>query len=466
MEHKPDMNEIDENLDILKKAAKKVRAPKLSEEILISAISASSKSSIRERLSLLKPQQRFSLAGVAAAVVVGLAITPLLQPATKPDGFHLTLGSQKAGTNNPSLTAATGAQAQLDLSAAELSDAASYGPMIGAPWLDKNYFLASTKISDHAGSGTVYRVENLGDTDSLTKALARYFGLNEKLISKETGARSDSAQGNYHVGNYLDGGVSLNTYDYGSLQFSYYDSSAWAQGPCLHTEQAKVPVDIYGNPTKESDPSNTSKSYCTVFEQLTPDFPSDKVAALQVVRLAKMVGLEIEPEDVAINRTKDYLSASLRLRAGSDETSYSWYVNWGNTGKIQNAAGNAVRFAPVANVQTVSALDAVSRMTDGRWYASMSSTHYRFPTEHWNEKFETVKPKEPIEPSRRSRIVVEMAESVAVTVVDSSGQEWIVPGYAMYQDRGINAIVAVEDGVIDLPKDWPLLPSDFGQVIY
>lgn len=451
------MNEADENLTNLKKAAGVPRAPKLSEDILHSATKSLSKSGWRERVGLLKKQNRLSLAGVATAVVLGLLVTPLVHPAITSEGFHLTLGAQQpsGGEANPtiSVSQAQGSKALSDSIGPRFSDMQSYYPMIGSPWLDQTYFLPSTKISDQPGSGTVYRVENLTDTESLAKKLSEFFGLNERLITKEIGALGSSADGNYHVANYQDAGVYLSTFDYGSLQFSFFDPSAWVEGPCLHTEEAKTPVDLYGNPTKESDPSNTSKSYCTVFKRPTPEFPNDKEAQLQVAQLAKKVGMKFDPEDVTINRTKDYLSAQVRLLAGGDETSYTWYVNWGNTGKIQNASGSVIRFAPVANLKTVSPIDAVSRMTDGRWYATMSGSLYRYPSAHWNEKFETVTPKEPIESFRKTRIVVELAMAISATVVDASGQEWIVPGYAMYQDKGITAIVALEDGVIELPEN-------------
>lgn len=457
------MNETKDELDLLREAARKVRAPRLSEELLHAATKDNRSATMREKMRLAAPAQRLSFASVAATLVACLAIAPALLSENNSKEFHLSLGSDQhsAGTSMGLLAnSAVGALADGSVSMTD----GSYTSMNQQAWLDNSYFLPSTRISDQRGSGTVYRVDDIGNTETLARALATYFGLNKNLITNEIGDASASLV-KYHVSNLNGNDKSLSTYDFQGLQFSYFDPNAYIHGPCLHTAEAKVPVDLDGNPTKESDPNNTSKSYCTVYGEIEPRFPTNAEAQRQVVELADAVGIKLDPKQVVIQRYKDYFYATVTLKAGTDSTSYQWFVNWQNSGKIGSAGGHVIRFVPVKNLVTVSALDAVGRLTDGRWHAQMAGEHYRFPSAHWNDKFEVVKPDAPIDPTRRNRYVVELAEQVATTVVDSSGQPWIVPGYAMYLDSGIYAVVGLEDGVIDLPEVSTLVPSDSGYIV-
>jgi hypothetical protein len=61
------------------------------------------------------------------------------------------------------------------------------------------------------------------------------------------------------------------------------------------------------------------------------------------------------------------------------------------------------------------------------------------------------------------KLTVERAEKALLSIWDSVGDVWLVPGFIMINDQGwFNAVISLIDGVIALPKEPEIgiMPSE------
>jgi hypothetical protein len=62
------------------------------------------------------------------------------------------------------------------------------------------------------------------------------------------------------------------------------------------------------------------------------------------------------------------------------------------------------------------------------------------------------------------QLTVERAEATMLSVWDSSGNYWLVPGYVLFNDQGwFDSVISLEEGVIELPEPMVMLPMDENQ---
>jgi hypothetical protein len=58
-------------------------------------------------------------------------------------------------------------------------------------------------------------------------------------------------------------------------------------------------------------------------------------------------------------------------------------------------------------------------------------------------------------------LTINKSEAVLVSVVDSAGNMWLVPGYLLFNDQGwFDSIVSLEEGVIQLPEPYDVMPLE------
>jgi len=51
-----------------------------------------------------------------------------------------------------------------------------------------------------------------------------------------------------------------------------------------------------------------------------------------------------------------------------------------------------------------------------------------------------------------------------LSVWDSLGNYWLVPGYVLFNDQGwFDSVISLEEGVIELPEPMVMLPMDENQ---
>ena len=113
----------------------------------------------------------------------------------------------------------------------------------------------------------------------------------------------------------------------------------------------------------------------------------------------------------------------------------------------------------------------MARIKDGRWYGGVSSKYYEqyyrpigiarstdavalpAPDEESSDQ-----PVEPVEPEIVD-LTINRSEEVLVSVFDSAGNMWLVPGYLLFNDQGwFDSIVSLEEGVIQLPEPYDVMP--------
>ena len=147
--------EQDETIQALRKAAKAVRAPKLSESILENASLQVTKPGWREKLALASQRSRMSLMGAAAVVAVAALSVPLVQA---PNGnIRITLGSTASRESG-------------------LADEVLQGSskMSSAYWPQWGYeYFAGEDLSTDEGTRNVYRVVSSKSAAEMAKLLKK-----------------------------------------------------------------------------------------------------------------------------------------------------------------------------------------------------------------------------------------------------------------------------------------------------
>jgi hypothetical protein len=469
--------EQDKLIQELRKAAKPVRAPKLSEDALLAASNAPAKTSWRERVAMARRSTRFSLAGAAAVVAISA----------------LTLGSLNAGHANIHITlGSSGAQglsgaADSKVSSDMISPNQSYMPNFPS-----YNFIADRALSQSEGSGNVYRVDQAMSPSAIMKKLSSYFNVNGKV---ETNSWNQSGNNEVSSLSLVDGNLSLYVNEpLGQFYYSNADAQGW--GPCIREGKANVTVDENLNPNGSTDSSAAPTTYCEEHGAYTQTrLPSDSAAKAQALKIFSDLGLNVDASEISLDRYDDpsfaTLTATAALKLDGLPTSFEWTIVWANTGEISSVSGYEVKIVNIGTVSTVSPTAAVDRLADYRWTA-WSASNYSFAGLPWNiyktlgmpaglsDTSNVATPSVVAQPSdaptdqptpqepTKVDFTVKSSKAVLGTITDSSGQTWILPSYALYGDAnnetGILAgiVLAVQDGVIDLPT----MPAVMGTVRY
>jgi hypothetical protein len=149
-------------------------------------------------------------------------------------------------------------------------------------------------------------------------------------------------------------------------------------------------------------------------------------------------------------------------------------------GEITYVSGASFEIVERGEFGTVSPEDAVARIKDGRWYGGVSSKYYLQYSppvtalrdsatsgseglvgsdEMPAEESQPVDP-EPVEPTIVD-LKINKSEEVLVSVYDTSGNMWLVPGYLLFNDQGwFDSIVSLVEGVIQLPDPYTVMPIE------
>ena len=435
--------ENDELLAQLKKSAKTIRAPKLDESILENASASTTKTTWREKLALASNRSQFSLVGAAAAVaVLAISVSSLQAPNAN---IRITLGSSASGESRQSDQALTGSS-----------------KMGAAYWSQWGYeYFAGEDISKDEGTGNIYRVVGSKSAEEMAKLLKDYFAVAGNIsygdlsglgITGEDEGFAPSAGGpTTSTANLTNGGKSIYVSSQTVPYFSYFNEAAYKLGKCIKWNEAKVPVDEVGNPTEESDPTNTDTTYCQENAFVEPTLPTQDDAKSEAVEVFGALGLRVTKSDIQVKQMTDTMWATAPVKLNGKPIGFNWSITWGNTGEIYTIDGVAAKFDLVGTVQTISNASAVERLSDYRWrvsadesltWGTILSAYHGVGTEPKNgEVFEPIKKK------------VIKAIVTAGTLTDASGQMWIVPSVALYSDMGIAGIVTnVASGVLELPE--------------
>ncbi len=411
--------EPEDALDALKASAR-YRGIKLDESIIEAATKAPSKTTFRETLGIGSRLPGIFAGAAAALVIVGLVGGQVLN---KPQSFTLELG---ASSNR------TGA----------LSDEVADSKMAGSFWFDPSQteYVASDQLSTEGGEDLIYEITATMSAEELAKKIKQALSLDGEFDSVSYSA--DGVNGYSQEYSYLqlqNGSDYVYINDSQLLSFNYSNGEAWVTGKCLR---------------EETPPDMPESSYCVENAPVTPNLPSDSQATAEALKVFQSLGFETLASELSIHRGPDsvYITAPIKVEGRS--TGLNWDISWANSGKISSINGFAVEAVPVAKVPTISAKDAVKRMSDYRWMASAGSELYNYDATSSRSVTSSDSTADEIR-----RLTVERATPILAIIYDAKGKAYSVPSFAMYLESDTNPLVfvSVADGVIKLPEPivWP-----------
>lgn len=409
--------------------------PVLSESVVVEATMKSRKSPIGFRAA------RFSLVGAAAAVLaIGLALPGALAPQPL---FTLSSGQQGAPT------AMSGR--------AESADASV--KMIWPGWIQYNHI--ADGLSDQGGRGIVYEVRKVGDPLELLKKISQVFGITGEAKEDEWSSKefpSYSIQGeNFYVSVYWSGA-------------GYWNFGRWTNQP-ICTEPAP----------KEGDEGSDDRERCPAPQPNPQLIPSEARLVSEAIATFAKFDINISRDQLEIYRDDWGASVTVSNSYKGQPLPIDFYIGWGMDGKISYVSAASFEIVERGEFGTVSPMQAVDRIKDGRWYGGVSSKYYS----QYNRPIsamtkdasagvsegsigaavEPVEGAEPAEPEPMEPKIVDLkvnkSQSVLMSVYDSSGNMWLVPGYLLFNDQGwFDSIISLVEGVIQLPEPYTIMPIE------
>jgi hypothetical protein len=433
MAHKPDMNE--ENVLKRIKSADPASTVTIDDSVLDSSIASGS-------LKAKAARQRNTFFAAAGSGVLALSlITSLGLGQTSPTGL-ITLGQQASNA------AGYVSQAQAD------SSMTSEKMMWINPYI-YNY-VAGESLSDATSKAHVYKVELSGNPTSLLTKLAAVFGVDGEPTTQKIDMGTDASSYEFFTVGAQDGKAkTLNLSWIGSGSWWFSDPASYPQSEC--TDWAE---------------SEDGQKYCSIYaeQKPTPELvPTKSEAMSEAIRIFKSLGFNAKPEQIRVQSDQWGAWASASVQLNGEDTPIEWSVSWSSNGKISSVSGHSMKFVDKGEFKTISARDAVSRLSDWRYNGSLASSQYDkyfvqplsaygSPTTKDLTNDVAVDPgisiDQPVaEPSPTTiTVVVEKAIEVHVMIWDSTGSNWLVPGYIMTSDQGtLSPVYSLEDGVVALP---------------
>ena len=413
------MNE--ENLrNRIKAADPAAQAPLLSESVVVEATLKGKSAPIGFRAA------RFSLAGAAAAVLaVGLTLPSTLAP----QPLFTLAGAGPSGNQTGALSAAS-----------EVADA----KMIWPGWTQYNYL--TDGLSDEGGKGVVYEIRKVGDPIQILQKIADYFGIEGTPREDDWSTKeypSYSIQGeNFYLSVYWSGA-------------GYWNFGRWTnQVLCAEPAEGEAS-------TKDCIPPQSKP------EQI----PSEPELIEQTITTFAAFGIEVTEQQLTVQRDEWGAYVTVSNSHKGQPIPIDFYIAWDFQGKISSISAASFEIVERGEFGTVSPVDAVARIKDGRWYGGVSSKYYEqyyrpigiarstdavalpAPDEESSDQ-----PVEPVEPEIVD-LTINRSEEVLVSVFDSAGNMWLVPGYLLFNDQGwFDSIVSLVEGVIQLPEPYDVMP--------
>ena len=413
------MNE--ENLrNRIKAADPAAQAPLLSESVVVEATLKGKSAPIGFRAA------RFSLAGAAAAV---LAIGLTLPSTLAPQPLFTIAGAGPSGNQTGALSATS-----------EVADA----KMIWPGLIQYNYLTGG--LSDEGGRGVVYEIRKVGDPIQILQKVADYFGI---------------------VGTPKEDDWSTKEYPSYSIQGeNFYLSIYWSGAGYWN----------FGRWTNQVQCAEPAEGEATTKECITPQsnpelIPSKPELIEQTISTFAALGIEVTEQQLTVQRDEWGAYVTVSNSHKGQPIPIDFYIAWDFQGKISSISAASFEIVERGEFGTVSPVDAVARIKDGRWYGGVSSKYFEqyyrpigiarstdavalpAPDEGSSDQ-----PVEPIEPEIVD-LTINRSEEVLVSVFDSAGNMWLVPGYLLFNDQGwFDSIVSLEEGVIQLPEPYDVMP--------
>jgi len=376
--------------------------------------------SLLDRLNKLSPKLKFSSAAVVlAGAVVSIALVssfgaqPIIQLASSPGG----------GEN----------------SSAAMSESSEDKMMI-MPFTTYSY-VAGAGLSSDTGSGQVYKLSRTGDPESVLAKIAEVFGVQGSL--KKYPDFSDQNPGYFFSESndpwgYDDLNPTVSLWWSGTGSWNYYN-----------------PGDVTRSSSSCEEPD--ADGICPEWTEVLPTpelLPTRAEAIAKALEIFSATGLSVTESDLRIDYSEWGVYISAAMKVEGQPTSIEWYIGWSSNGEISFAGGHSVVAEAVGTFDTISAVQAVDRLDDWRWFGSAATSFYEKYQGNFGDI--SVRTDETIDPGLTEPEVVTLtivsAERALVSIWDAAGDVWLVPGLIMFNDQGwLSSVISVVEGVIALP---------------
>ena len=434
------MNDEQELRNRLKSADPSKSAPELNEGIVARAALSNRRGFASFRVA------RLTMA-VASLSIVGLAATTL----------SLNLGP----ANAPLFELASAGSSQTQMSADQSAESA---PMVSDKmfWQPFSYNYIAGELSKASGAGKVYQAEMVGNPQEILRSLAEIFGLSGEPKLDEW---STPEYPSYSI---QEQNRSLGIYFSGTASWYFSSWSDYDYG-CPAVESTESGADDGSEKMEEPQ-------YCE--PKPTPELiPSEQEIISQALEIYGAIGIKLESSQARVYRDDWGASVSFPNIQNGIETGQDYYLGWGMDGKLNYAGGSSFRLVERGEFNTVSPVDAVARISDGRWFGGAPSSYYQIAAASQEATSlpttrDSVTSDEGLTPEEQTDmepevidLIVTRSEAATLTVYDANGNLWFVPGYILFNDQGwFDSIISLEEGVIALPEPvrfeiMPYLPE-------
>lgn len=481
----------------LRKSLNRGSAPDLAPEVLSGAAD-------RTPPKLANPRRTLQVTGGATVLVAAVAVAALVIGPTLNRAPLFTVASASASNT------------------AHGSADANVPSVHGLMRIWANYvYHAGPGLATSGGNGNVYQLIRSGSGAGRIDALASIFGLGGAQVTKDD---SDKANPTYTIGT-IDGSTpALYLTWSGTGDWSYSDLDATPNDLCGLTDGSGGSSNSgsgSGSGASSSAPSTPAPgtpapdATCRANPPAGPnDAPTGDTARADAQKLFSETGLNVSQADIQLQSDSTQTTATANLEVGGVKTALGWGVTWSSTGKIASAYGSSISVDDRGSYGTISAADAVSRLTDSRWsgeagpkysggirpFAMLNSdvgttvgsapaptplpisspAPYTDPSGAPTaapgvapDPAPTTMPGANVPPTDLPtpnpvptgpptiNVTVNTAEPTLLLMWDSNGNGWLVPGYAMKVENGFwNSVVSLVPGVIELPPLPTVEPDD------
>ena len=398
-------------------------APELSADVLEKAIKSPRKSG--PSISAL----RFIVMSVAGLAAVSI--------------FATSLPSEE----QPLITLASDNSASQGVSESSMATDSSTADSLPA-WFNPFVYIPSQSLSDETGDGVVYELVIEGNPSQRLREFAEIFG-------QEGSVELEQWSTEYFPSYKLETDEAyFSLYWHGSAIINYSSKRNWLSEDCYLTDEELV------DPEMEVVRGSGCEPLPTV------PMPTADVLAQEAYETISKAGFDGNLSDIVVERYEWGASAFASTSVDGVETAIEWYVSWDQTAQLSNISGHLAKPQRIGEFDTVSPVDAVSRIADGYWFGAAPRSFYEYTfaeaaleapedDEFLDEEMETL-PVEPFpEPGEIESIelIVEDATEATLLIQDSEGKGWLVPGYLLRTDQGwFEPVVSLQTGVIEPPK--------------
>ena len=314
-------------------------------------------------------------------------------------------------------------------------------------------YVAGSGLSSETGNDRVYKLELTGESQALLTKLMRTLGVTGQITTQKI----DMGAGNpgyemFMVGEQDGKSKTINLSWVGSGSWWFYDPSAYPESVCATFAKA-----------------DDGTEYCSIYEEQKPTpelVPTAAEARAEAVRIFKSVGFSVDAKDIRVNSDVWGAWASASMQLNGEDTPIEYSVSWSSIGKLASVSGHSAKFVDKGEFKTISAKDAVERISDWRYAGSISTAAYEkyFSQQAQVEPYPSTPTTKDgvdgeaslmpaVEPTP-TPVTVVINESVKTHVMiwDAAGNTWLVPGYIFIGDGNyVSPVFSLEEGVVALP---------------